>query len=249
MFGRLRGKHPKSADWFRCEGCGEIAQGDGAEAMLAVCGACGYHGPLGAQAHLDLLCDPGSFSAEGPELRPVDPLGFRGKLRYRDELKAAQKQSQLVECVLMGGARVGGKPVVVAASESAFLGGTLGAVGGESIARAFELGAAEQIPVVLVLSSAGFRRQEGVYAAAIMARMVTQLAVLRRAGATLIVIGAGHVRGAAALVGASADVFWCEPGVRVSWGAGDGHKGVGAGSVMPRSEQREQLVSLVRAIG
>uniref|UniRef100_UPI00083475C3 acetyl-CoA carboxylase, carboxyltransferase subunit beta n=1 Tax=Actinomadura kijaniata TaxID=46161 RepID=UPI00083475C3 len=168
--------------WTRCQGCGVTLYAPRLDRALGVCPDCGHHHRLGAAERLGQLLDKGSFVQAPERLRAVDVLGFADTRPYPDRLAAARARTGLDDAVLRGRATVGGHPVVVAAMEFAFLGGSMGAVVGEEIARAADEALATRTPLLLVVASGGARMQEGCLSLMQMARTAQALARCGRAG-------------------------------------------------------------------
>ena len=127
---------------------------------LRVCGGCGHHSPLTAQEWIDHLADPDTFREVGKRLFSTDPLDFSVSGPYRERLREAERRTGMAEAVLTGEARLDGRPVVLVSLEFDFLGGTMGSVVGEKVARAFEVATRRRMPLVSVIASGGARIQE-----------------------------------------------------------------------------------------
>jgi acetyl-CoA carboxylase carboxyl transferase subunit beta len=149
--------------WVKCDGCGEIALRQEVARNLEVCPHCDYHFALEARRRLELVLDAGSFEEKDRALKPLDPLDFKDVKRYRDRLKAAQKQTAAEDAFVGGPGRIGGRAVEVGAFVYEFMGGSMGAVVGEKVARMFERARAASAPVVLFSASGGARMQEGIH--------------------------------------------------------------------------------------
>lgn len=158
--------------WVRCGRCRELLYAREWEAAFRVCAKCGFHARLGVAERVTLLLDAGSWQELDGDLRPTDPLGFAppGRPSYADKLATESRDSGLSEAAAYGRGAIDGIPVVLAVLDMAYFAGTLGAVVGEKVARAFELGIAERRAVVIVSASGGARQQEGVVALLQMAK-------------------------------------------------------------------------------
>ncbi|MBI2863730.1 MAG: acetyl-CoA carboxylase carboxyltransferase subunit beta [Chloroflexi bacterium] len=137
---------------------------------LKVCEVCGHHFSLSARERIELLVDPGSFKETNRSLTSVDPLSFSDRIPYRARLKEAQKKTGLTDAVVTGTCHVAGIPAVIAVLDFEFLGGSMGSVVGEKIARAFELAVKKKLPIVTVATSGGARMQEGMLSLMQMAK-------------------------------------------------------------------------------
>ncbi len=171
--------------WVRCGRCRELLYTREWEAAHRVCAKCGFHARLSVADRLAHLLDAGSWHERDANLRPSDPLGFAppGRPSYVDKLAAEARESGQTEAAVYGHGTIDGIPVVLAILDMAYFAGTLGAVVGEKVARAFELGIAERCAVVVVSASGGARQQEGVVALVQMAKAAAAVQAL--AGARL----------------------------------------------------------------
>lgn len=161
--------------WTKCPQCGAILYTKELRRTLGVCTRCEYHFRLTAQQRIPVVVDRHSFSEMDQELRTTDPLGFRDSKRYRERLKKAEKSSGSTEAVITGRARVQNIPVMLGVFEFGFMGGSMGAVVGEKLARMIEVGRAERRPVIIVSASGGARMQEGIFSLMQMAKVSAAL--------------------------------------------------------------------------
>jgi acetyl-CoA carboxylase carboxyl transferase subunit beta len=146
-----------------------------------VCSNCGHHLRLSADARLALLLDHGSFQELDPGLQSLDPLGFVDQKPYPDRIAAAQLATGLRDAAVRGIGTIDGRPVSICVMDFAFMGGSMGAVVGEKVARAAETALADRIPLVIVSASGGARMQEGTLALMQLAKTVAALERLRAA--------------------------------------------------------------------
>src|SRR5215831_18841721 len=171
---REEGERPKrpipEGLWVKCDSCKEIVYRAEVDRAGRVCPRCGYPFRIAARERISLLADEGSFEEHEAGLRSVDPLAFKDTKKYIDRLKAARTATGLEEAVVTGTARLGGYPLVLAAFEFRFLGGSMGSVVGEKITRAIELAIAKRLPVLIVTASGGARMQEGILSLMQMAK-------------------------------------------------------------------------------
>ena len=168
--------------WIKCDSCKEIIYRAEVERAGRVCPKCRYPFRIGARERIASLADAGSFEEHAANLTSGDPLGFKDTKRYRDRVKTAQQKTGLGDAVVCGLARIGGLPTVLCAFEFGFLGGSMGSVVGEKLARAIELAIAKHVPVIIVAASGGARMQEGILSLMQMAKTATVLERLGRAG-------------------------------------------------------------------
>jgi len=166
--------------WTKCPGCRTILFKAELEANLNVCPKCGYHFKIHARQRMDLLLDPGYTLVDG-NLRSTDPLKFTDIKSYKSRLAAAQKHTGLNDALLTALGTIGPHQVVFCAMEYSFIGGSMGAVVGELIARAIDRSLATRHPLVIVSASGGARMMEGVVSLMQLAKIATGLAQLDEA--------------------------------------------------------------------
>jgi acetyl-CoA carboxylase carboxyl transferase subunit beta len=148
--------------WVKCDSCKEIVYRAEVERAGRVCPKCRYPFRINARERLASLIDEGSFEERDAGLSSQDPLGFKDTKRYRDRLRAAKEKTGFEEAVISGLARIGGFPIVVCVFEFSFMGGSMGSVVGEKIARAIELAVVKRVPLIILSASGGARMQEGI---------------------------------------------------------------------------------------
>jgi acetyl-CoA carboxylase carboxyl transferase subunit beta len=165
----------------KCDGCGETVTAEALHLSFEVCPSCGQHHKLSAPRWRDLLLDEGRLDEWDAHLEPADPLQFADGKPYVERVQSAQKSSKATEAVEIGRARIGGRPVAYGAFLFAFMGGSMGSVVGEKVARLFERATVERLPVVLLQASGGARMQEGILSLMQMAKTVSALERLRDA--------------------------------------------------------------------
>jgi len=165
----------------RCDGCGHTLDAAALAATFEVCQECGHHHRLDADGWRRLLLDGGEIAAWDEHLSPDDPLRFSDGRTYRERIASAQKKSGADEAMEIGRGRIEGRDVAYGAFVFAFMGGSMGSVVGEKIARLFERGAEERLPVVLLQASGGARMQEGILSLMQMAKCVAALERYRKA--------------------------------------------------------------------
>ncbi|HEY4596811.1 MAG TPA: acetyl-CoA carboxylase, carboxyltransferase subunit beta [Thermoanaerobaculia bacterium] len=165
--------------WVKCEGCKEIVYSRDLDRNLKVCPKCGYHFRIDARARISLLLDDPQPRELFTNISPVDPLNFRDTKRYRDRLRSYQQAVGERDAVLVVQGTIEEMPVVMAVMEYRFMGGSMGSVVGEKIARAAERAAERKWPLIVVSASGGARMQEGVLSLMQMAKISAALARLR----------------------------------------------------------------------
>ncbi len=167
--------------WVKCEGCKEVIYSRELDKNLRVCPKCGYHFRIDARARIALLLDEPEPEELFASVSPSDPLGFRDTKRYRERLKTYQQAVGERDAVIVVQGEIEEIPVVLAALEYRFMGGSMGSVVGEKVTRAAERALDRSWPLVVVSASGGARMQEGVLSLMQMAKIAGALARLRDA--------------------------------------------------------------------
>jgi acetyl-CoA carboxylase carboxyl transferase subunit beta len=210
--GTRRTVHVAEGLWIKCDSCKEIIYRAEVERAGRVCPKCRYPFRISARERIASLTDANSFEEHDAGLTSVDPLGFKDTKRYRDRVKAAQQKTGLGDAVVCGLGRIGGLPTALCAFEFGFLGGSMGSVVGEKLARAIELAIDKHVPVIIVAASGGARMQEGILSLMQMAKTATVLERLGRARLPFISVltdpTTGGVTASFAMLG---DVILAEP--------------------------------------
>ena len=165
--------------WVKCEGCKEIVYSRDLDRNLKVCPKCGYHFRIDARTRISLLLDDPEPRELFTGISPTDPLNFRDSKRYRDRLKSYSQAVGEKDAALVVQGVLEGIPVVLAAMEYRFMGGSMGSVVGEKITRAAERAYERKWPLIVVSASGGARMQEGVLSLMQMAKISAALARLR----------------------------------------------------------------------
>ena len=168
--------------WIKCTSCNNILYRAELERSLDVCPKCGFHMRIGARKRLDIFLDPESRTEIGMALEPVDHLKFRDSKKYRDRLLQAQKATTEKDALIVLKGQLLGLPVVAAAFEFGFMGGSMGAVVGERFVRAVNTALEYRIPLVCFSASGGARMQEALISLMQMAKTSAALARLAQQG-------------------------------------------------------------------
>ncbi len=167
--------------WNKCPSCGDLCYHKELANNLWVCFQCGYHYPIDAMLYFDLLLDPGTFEETHKGLVSVDPLHFRDSKKYRDRLKASRAKTGREDAVITGLGRIDNMPVSVAVMDFKFMGGSMGSVVGEKIARCMKDAVTNAIPLIIVCRSGGARMQESILSLMQLAKTSAMLARLAEA--------------------------------------------------------------------
>jgi len=202
----------------KCEGCGEILYTENVAQNKNVCPDCGFHFRYSVDGYLSLLLDEGSFEEMDAHLRSGDPLNFEDLKRYSDRIKATEKKVGRNDALVSGVGTLNGIPVAVALMDFRFIGGSMGSVVGEKIARAGRRALKEGRPFLILSASGGARMMEGIYSLMQMAKTSAVLARLHEAGIPYISIltnpTTGGVTASYAMLG---DVHIAEPGALIGF--------------------------------
>ncbi|MEE9442267.1 MAG: acetyl-CoA carboxylase, carboxyltransferase subunit beta [candidate division Zixibacteria bacterium] len=166
--------------WTKCKGCGEVIYTKVLEENLWVCPNCNYHFRINAKKIIDLLLDNGEIEKYDENLVSLDPLSFRDSKKYTDRIKDSQRKTGLKDGIVSGFGTVDGIKVSFAVMDFSFMGGSMGSVVGEIVARTIERATEKEIPLVIVSCSGGARMQEGILSLMQMAKTSALLALLAK---------------------------------------------------------------------
>jgi acetyl-CoA carboxylase carboxyl transferase subunit beta len=207
-----------ATDWVLCSGCDSLVYGRRFARDLRVCRQCGWHGPLTAEERVRQLADHGQFELLDLAGGVADPLGFVDVVPYTQRLAKARAVTGMDEVALGARTTIEGNPVIVAAMDFRFLGGSLGTVGGDLITQAAETALADHLPFIVVTASGGARMQEGALSLMQMAKTSAALGQLGEAGLLVVsLITDPTYGGVAASFATLADVIVAEPGARLGF--------------------------------
>ncbi len=205
-------KKAMDALWSKCNACQEIIYKKELERNLHVCPKCSYHFPIQSHNRIAIVADDGSFKELDRELAPVDPISFRDLKRYSDRLHEAQHKTGLKDAFTTGRCDIDGAPVMIGVFDFSFLGGSLGSVVGEKIARMIEKAMDEKIGAIIFTSSGGARMQEGILSLMQMAKTSAALSLLRKERLPYIsVLTDPTLGGVTASFGMLGDIIMAEP--------------------------------------
>ncbi len=209
------GVGPMDGVFTKCERCGEPIYEKDLRARFNVCPHCEFHYPLSAPERIRLLTDKGSFEERDGGMVAGDPLRFES---YAGRLEEAHRKTGLNDAVVSGVGNVGGARVALAVMDFRFIGGSMGSVVGERVARTIELAHAEELPLVIVSSSGGARMFEGVYSLMQLAKTSVALSRYFEGSRPYVsVLTDPTFGGVTASFATAADVVIAEPGARVGF--------------------------------
>ena len=160
--------------WVKCDACGQVIWKADLEANLYVCPKCDFHFRVDSTARIAMLLDPG-YELVDTELKSTDPLQFTDLKPYKSRLEKVRQATGLNDAIQNAIGTIGHHHVVVSAMEFNFIGGSMGAVVGETIARAVDRSLATRHPLIIVSASGGARMMEGIVSLMQLAKLSTAL--------------------------------------------------------------------------
>jgi acetyl-CoA carboxylase carboxyl transferase subunit beta len=198
--------------WTKCPSCDAQVFNKQLERSQRLCSSCGHHFRMSIGERIDLLIDPGTFEERDAGLESVDRLGFHDDRPYAVRLEASQLKTGLRDAVVWGVGDIDGRRVAIGIFDFRFMGGSMGSVVGEKLARCFETALAERIPAIVVSASGGARMQEGTLSLMQLAKTTAPLVRLDEAGVPFISILTDPTTGGVLASFASlGDVILAEP--------------------------------------
>ena len=204
--------------WRKCLSCAQMIFHRELEANLLVCPHCGYHMRISAKKRLGMLFDEGGYKTIDLPETPADPLKFRDRKRYTERLKEAQAKTEEKEAILVAHGEMGAMPVVIAAFDFRFMGGSMGMAVGEALLTAAKLAVLQEAPLITIPASGGARMQEGILSLMQMPRTVIAVEQVKEAGLPYIVLlsdpTTGGVSASFAMLG---DIALAEPGAIIGF--------------------------------
>jgi acetyl-CoA carboxylase carboxyl transferase subunit beta len=204
--------------WTKCDGCGEIIHKKQLEQQLFTCLKCGFHFRIGSKEYIDILLDEGTFDELDKKMQSTDPLDFKDTKEYRSRIKESIKKTGLNDAVRTGIGKINGIEVVISIMDFSFIGGSMGSVVGEKIARAIDKARKMKAPFIIISSSGGARMMEAAYSLMQLAKTSAKLAQLSDEGVPFFSImtdpTTGGVTASYAMLG---DVNLAEPGALIGF--------------------------------
>jgi acetyl-CoA carboxylase carboxyl transferase subunit beta len=167
--------------WEKCKRCKEVLPSKDWIDHLYVCPSCNYHDRIGSEGYFHILFDNGKYTEINAGLTSGDPLSFVDTAPYADRIKVAQHKTGLTDAVRTAYGKINGTPLGVACMDFAFIGGSMGSVVGEKIARMIDHCIATQTPFLMISKSGGARMMEAAFSLMQMAKTSAKLALLNKA--------------------------------------------------------------------
>ena len=204
--------------WTKCDSCNATLYRAELTRNLEVCPKCGRHMQISARARLDGFLDPEHREEIGPGIKPVDKFRFRDSRRYRERLASANRETGENDALVAIRGNVRNIPLVAAAFEFEFMGGSMGSVVGERFVRAVDVCIERRVPLVCFSASGGARMQEALVSLFQMAKTSSALGKLRNAGLPYIsVLTNPTMGGVSASLGTLGDINIAEPGALIGF--------------------------------
>lgn len=204
--------------WTKCDACGEIIHKKELQKSYFTCLKCNAHFRIGSEEYIGVLLDPDTFKEYDKKMRSGDPLKFVDSKKYRDRTADAIKKTRLFDAIRWGTGTIKTMPVVLAAMDFSFIGGSMGSVVGEKIGRAVDRAWKTKTPLIVVSSSGGARMMEGALSLMQMAKTSAKLTRLADAKVPYISIltdpTTGGVTASFSMLG---DVIIGEPGALIGF--------------------------------
>jgi acetyl-CoA carboxylase carboxyl transferase subunit beta len=204
--------------WSKCPTCEAVLYRSDLEKNQEVCPKCGHHNRISARTRLDFILDAEGRFEIGAEVVPIDPLKFKDSKRYVDRIKSTQAEVGETDALIVMQGSIKTQPVVVAAFEFKFMGGSMGSVVGERFARGVATCLEHKLPFICCSASGGARMQEGLLSLMQMAKTSAALTQLAKAGLPFISVltdpTMGGVSASFAMLG---DIIIAEPGALIGF--------------------------------
>ncbi|MEO0895127.1 MAG: acetyl-CoA carboxylase, carboxyltransferase subunit beta [Bacteroidota bacterium] len=164
--------------WEKCPNCKKALQTKGLQQNMYVCMHCGHHLRIGSEAYFSIIFDEGEYTELSSTVLSGDPLEFEDTKKYTSRIKATQQKSGLVDSIRTAHGRVHGHPLMIAAMDFRFIGGSMGSVVGEKTARAIDYCLEHSMPFMIISKSGGARMMEGALSLMQMAKISAKLSQL-----------------------------------------------------------------------
>jgi acetyl-CoA carboxylase carboxyl transferase subunit beta len=167
--------------WYKCPSCKKLANSSEHAQNLYVCAECDYHEKIGSAEYFELIFDNNEFIELNANLTAADPLSFTDTKKYSDRLIDTQKKTNLKDALRSAHGLVGGEDLVIACMDFTFIGGSMGSVVGEKIARSIDYCLEKRIPLMIISKSGGARMMEAAFSLMQMAKTSAKLSLMAEA--------------------------------------------------------------------
>lgn len=168
--------------WEKCPSCGEIIHKKQLEHNYWTCLKCDYHWRIGSKEYISFLLDKNSFKEMDKKMRSGDPLNFVDTKKYTDRISETIKKLDLYDAVRTGIGKIDGRDVAIGIMDFEFIGGSMGSVVGEKLARLIDRAYKDKLPTIIISRSGGARMMEGAYSLMQLAKISARLTKLAEAG-------------------------------------------------------------------
>lgn len=216
--GKNRKKEIPEGLWTKCPKCSSMVFDKELDENQKVCPKCAHHFPIGAHERINSLVEPSSFKEFNGNLESIDILEFTGVASYQSKLEAYQKSTGLKDAVITGTGLIGKRRVALGVMDFGFLGGSMGSVVGEKLARLIEAATQQAMPLIIVSTSGGARMYEGMFSLMQMAKTCAALAYHAQANIPYIsVLTHPTTAGVMASYASVGDLILAEPGAMIGF--------------------------------
>jgi len=168
--------------WYKCPKCKVVTSTDEHQANIWVCHNCNHHERINSVEYFDLLFDEGRYKELDANMTSCDPLNFEDTKKYTDRLVATKKKTGIKDAVTTGYGKLNGMDITIACMNFNFIGGSMGSVVGEKIARAIKHSINKEIPFMMISKSGGARMMEAAFSLMQMAKTSARLSQLAEKG-------------------------------------------------------------------
>lgn len=211
-------KEIPEGNWYKCPSCKTVIASQEHEQNLWVCPHCDHHERIGSTEYFSVLFDEGKYRELQAKMTSANPLNFKDTKDYEDRLEASMAKTGLKDAIRTGVGEVGGRQMVISAMDFGFIGGSMGSVVGEKIARAIDYSIKNGLPYVCVTKSGGARMMEAGLSLMQMAKTSARLSLLAKAGLPYVCIltdpTTGGVTASYAMLG---DIHLAEPNALIGF--------------------------------
>ena len=211
-------KEIPEGNWYKCPSCKTVIASQEHEQNLWVCPHCDHHERIGSTEYFSVLFDEGKYRELQAKMTSANPLNFKDTKDYEDRLEASMSKTGLKDAIRTGVGEVGGRQMVISAMDFGFIGGSMGSVVGEKIARAIDYSIKNGLPYVCVTKSGGARMMEAGLSLMQMAKTSARLSLLAKAGLPYVCIltdpTTGGVTASYAMLG---DIHLAEPNALIGF--------------------------------
>jgi acetyl-CoA carboxylase carboxyl transferase subunit beta len=218
VVGNVQKRNMPEGLWSKCDACQSVLYKTDLETNSEVCPQCDHHNRISARARISFLLDQGNQLEIGANVAPVDSLKFQDSKKYTERMKEAQKTVKEMDALIVMQGAILEMPVVVAAFEFKFMGGSMGSVVGERFVRGVNAAIEHKTPFICIAASGGARMQEGLLSLMQMAKTSAALTKLSQAGLPFISIltdpTMGGVSASFAMLG---DIIIAEPNALIGF--------------------------------